>query len=129
MLGTVRYGSGGPQGASAASGAILPVTLPVDLPADATAITGTTAGGTGLLDSLLLTPLVSQLVTSGGNHALALLNSVSARPEQVQVDVPGSGPATVVSYDQDGIARTATLTPAGTIAATVLPGGFTLITR
>lgn len=129
VLGTVRYGSGGPQGASGASGALLPVTLPAALPAGATSITGTTADGTGLLDSLLLTPLVSQLVASGGNHAIALLNSVSTRPEQARVDVPGTGPATVTVYDQNGNAQATMVAPSGAVIATVLPGGFTLITR
>ena len=128
-LGTVSYGAGGAQGASAAPGALLPVTLPGVLPAGATAITGTTADGTGLLDSLLLTPMVSRLVTSGDNHAVALLNSVSARSETVKVAVPGTGQATIVSYDQSGDARAKTVASAGTVTATVLPGGFTLITR
>ena len=128
-LGTVRYGSGGPQGTSAAPGALLPVTLPGALPAGATTITATTAGGTGLLDSLLLTPMVSRLITSGDNHAVALLNSVSDRSETVGVSVPGAGQATIVSYDGSGTARATTVAAGGTVAAPVLPGGFTVITR
>lgn len=128
-LGTVRYGAGGAQGASGAPGALLPVTMQRVLPEGATSIIGSTAGGTGLLDSLLLTPMVSRLVTSGDNHAVALLNSVSARTETVEVAMPGTGPATIVSYDQSGNARATTVTSAGAVAATVLPGGFTLITR
>ncbi|WP_037908368.1 hypothetical protein [Actinacidiphila yeochonensis] len=129
-LGTVRYGAGGAQGVAATPGALLPVTLPGSLPAGATSITGTTTGGTGQLDSLLLTPLVSQLVTSGNGHAVALLNSVATTSRTVRVAVPGTGRGVVVSYDQYGIARARIATSTGgVVTAEVLPGGFTLVTR
>jgi hypothetical protein len=132
-LGSVAYGSGGPQGASAASGALLPVTLPGVLPAGASTITGTTTGAAGnapgLLDSLLLTPLVSQLVTSGDGHAVALLSSVATTSTTVAVTVPGTGRASIVSYDANGVAHATTTATGGTVHAPVLPGGFTLVTR
>lgn len=128
-LGSVRYGTGGPQGDSAANGALLPVTLSSTLPADATSITGSTTQGTGLLDSLLLTPLVSQLVTSGDGHTAALLNSVASTPLTTRVTLPGTGTALIVSYDQNGVAHTRTTALGVVVSAPVLPGGFTLITR
>ncbi|MCQ4080903.1 hypothetical protein NGB36_09890 [Streptomyces sp. RB6PN25] len=128
-LGTLHYGSGGAQGASAAPGALLPVTLPAPLPASARSITGMTAGGTGLLDSLLLTPLVSQLITTGDGHTVALLSSVATTRRTCDIAVPGTGQAVAVSYDQYGIARERSVTSFGRANATILPGGFTLVTR
>lgn len=129
QLGTVAYGTAGPQGASAASGALLPVTLTQALPAGATSITGTTTAGTGLLDSLVLTPLVSQLVASGNGHAVALLNSVATTERSAQVSVPGTGSARVVSYDRNGVARLQSYAQGTMVDVSVLPGGFTVITR
>ena len=74
-----------------APGALLPVALPSELPAGATALTADVSGGTGDLDAVLLTPLVSQLVTSGGGHAVALLTSVAGTPRTGTVTVPGAG--------------------------------------
>jgi hypothetical protein len=129
VLGTVRYGAGGAQGSSASSGALLPVTLPSALLAGATSLTGRTTGGTGLLDSLLLTPLVSQLVTTGDGHTTVLLNSVAPQRRVEHLTVPGNKPAVIVSYDDQGVARAKSVTAAGHVRAAVFPGGFTLITR
>lgn len=128
-LGTVRYGTAGPQGVSAAPGALLPVTLPSALPAGVTRLDGATAAGTGQLDSVLLTPLVSTLITSGGGHAAALLNSVSGANQQVRVTLPGSGTAWIWRYDEaGGLAGFGTAAGAA-VSAGVLPGGFTIILR
>jgi hypothetical protein len=55
---------------------LLPNTPPRYLPGRADELTAT-EHGSGQLDALLLTPLVSTLVTSGDGHGLALLNSIA----------------------------------------------------
>ncbi|MGB9376319.1 MAG: hypothetical protein WCB04_02285 [Mycobacteriales bacterium] len=127
-LGEVRYGGGAPQGASPAPGALLPITLAGNLPARATSLTATTAHGSGQLDAVLITPLVSTLVTSGGGHGLAVLASVAGEPRRVIVDVPGTGTAHAASYDSHGrLWRTAT--GAGPVTVDIPPGGFAVAWR
>jgi hypothetical protein len=129
-LGIVRYGGGGAQGVSGAYGALLPVTVRRALPAGQTTMSATTSGGSGDLDAVLLTPLVSQLVLAGDGHGTALLNSVSARARSVAVSVPGSGRPAIASYDRTGrLWRRTTGADAATVTVTVPPGGFAVVRR
>ncbi len=128
-LGVLEYGTGGPQGTSPAPGALTPVTLPGLLPAGATTITAAGSAGSGSLDALLLQPLVSQLVAGSAGHGVALLASAATSARTCDVAVPGSGTATVTSYDGTGQARSVHTASGATISAPVLPGGFTVVTR
>ncbi len=128
-LGVLRYGSGGPQGASPTPGALTPVTLPYPLPAGADRITATGSGGPGALDALLVQPLVCELVTGDGGHGVALLAGAATSARTADVPVPGTGTATVTSYDAAGRTRQVRVAATGTVPAVVLPGGFTIVTR
>jgi hypothetical protein len=127
-LGVVRYGGAGPQGISPTPGALLPVTVPHALPAAATALTAATKQGSGQLDAIQLTPLVSALVTSGAGHGVALLNSVAATGRSRTVSVPGTGPTVATSYDRHG-RRQHTVHGGGSITIQVPPGGFAVARR
>ncbi|MGH3375361.1 MAG: hypothetical protein ACRDP6_11525, partial [Actinoallomurus sp.] len=116
----------GAQGTAPAPGALLPVALSGELPAGATALSADVSGGTGDLDAVLLTPLVSQVVTSGG---VALLTSVARTPQTVTVTVPGDGPLRVTAYDTTGRTRQTGTSGGPTVTVTVPPGGFALVTR
>ncbi|WP_238490874.1 hypothetical protein [Actinoplanes flavus] len=118
-LGSVSHGGGGAQGASPAPGVLLPVAVTGHLPAGATELTATGVRGSGDLDALLLTPLVSVLVT----RRAVLLSSAARTSRRVTVDVPGTGPAVAHSYDHLG--RAAGITGGrGPITLDVPAGGF-----
>jgi hypothetical protein len=120
-LGRVEHGGGGAQGVSAAPGALLPVAVPRHLPAGATELTATGVRGSGDLDALLLTPLVSTLVT----QRVVLLASVAGTSRRLTIDVPGSGPAVARSYDVHG--RPAGVAGGrGPFTVDVPAGGFTV---
>ncbi|MBW6440273.1 hypothetical protein KZ829_41780 [Actinoplanes hulinensis] len=118
-LGSVGYGGGGAQGASPAPGALLPVAVARPLPAGATELTATGVRGSGDLDALLLTPLVSALVT----RRAVLLSSVARTSRRMTIDVPGTGPAVARSYDNHG-RPAATTGGRGPITLDVPSGGF-----
>ncbi len=101
-LGSVHSGDIGPQGDSAAPGALLPVTLGTIVPAGATTLTAATSGGTARLDAVMVQPLVSRLVLGGDGHGTALLRSAATSRSHTTVAVPGSGRADVWSYDGEG---------------------------
>lgn len=128
-LGILRYDAVGPQGDAPAPGELMPVTLDRELPAAAASVTATTSGGAGELDALLVTPLVSRLVTTGGGgRAVELLHSAARTNRSVPVGLHGSGPAVARSYDSRGrLVRAATLTAGGPVL--VVAGGFTLVTH
>ncbi|NUR57900.1 MAG: hypothetical protein HOV87_04240 [Catenulispora sp.] len=109
----------GPQGVSAAPGALQPLTLDHPLPADAVTLAATTSetattSGTAELDVILLLPTISTLRIGDA----ALLVSVDTAPRVVSV----SGEE-VFSYDPGGhlVAR------GGAGRALVVPGGFTVV--
>ena len=111
-LGTLTHVCG-PQGVSAAPGALQPLTLDRPLPAGAVAL-GVTASGSAELDAVLLLPVISTLRIGGA----VLLVSVDTVPRVVGV----SG-TQVFSYDSFGelVARN------GGGRAIVAPGGFTVV--
>jgi hypothetical protein len=115
-LGSINHGTGGPQGNSAAPGALLPVTLASALPANATQITAT-ATSTGRLDvdALLLLPTISTLRLGTSE----LLVSVDPHPRTVALPTP----STTYTYDQSGRLHSQRKSSK---QALVLPGGFTI---
>ena len=130
VLGKVRSGDVGQQGASPAPGALLPVTLPMTLPAGKTTVTATTTGGEARLDALMVEPLVSRLVLGGDGHGTAMLRSASTDKRRASVTVPGHGPARVEEYDGRGrLVHASTSKAKGPVTVTVRPGGFTIVRR
>lgn len=128
VLGDVRYGGGGAQGVSAAPGALLPVPVRGVLPGAATTLTATMRDGSGQLDAVQLTPLVSSLVTAGGGHGVALLNSVAGTTRSLTITVPGTGRTVATSYDARGRVR-GVVVGAGSVTVRVPPGGFAIALR
>jgi hypothetical protein len=127
-LGEVRFGDVGAQGASAAPGALLPVTLPAEPPPGAATITAR-ATGPGSVDALLLHPLVSQLVLAGDRHAVALLSSVASTSDTVEVRLPGTGRVTISAYDRAGELVRERHATGDRVPVEVPPGGFAVLTR
>jgi hypothetical protein len=127
-LGRIQYGGGGAQGVSAVPGALLPITVPKDLPAGADSLTATTQRGSGQLDALLLTPLVSTLVIHGDDHGVALLNSVAATERRLTIDVPGTGSTVASSYDSRGRLFRVVI-GADSITVPLPAGGFAIAIR
>ena len=122
-LGTIDHGQAGPQGASPAPGALLPVTLRTPLPARATTVTARFTGGESSVDALLLRPEVSQVVFDRA----ALLQSASTGPRTRAVAVPAAARVTALSYDGRGrLLHRSTLT-GPTVRAPVAAGGFTVL--
>ncbi|GAA3453946.1 hypothetical protein [Dactylosporangium matsuzakiense] len=128
-LGTVQHGRIGPQGTSPAPGALLPVTLGTELPAGPTDLVATASGGDAVLDAVMLEPLVSRYVITGGGHTTVLLHSAARTAQPATIAVPGAGAAVVETYDDTGALRGRSTAPGSTVRAVVLPGGFTVIQR
>ncbi len=127
-LGVVRYGGGGAQGRSAAPGALLPVAVPRYAPDGSETLTARTDRGRGQLDALLVTPLISNLTTSGDGHGIALLSSVAGADRSMRVSVPGSGPTVARSFDKYG-QLVHVLISTGPVTVTVPAGGFAIVQR
>ncbi|GAA3594123.1 hypothetical protein [Kribbella ginsengisoli] len=126
-LGSINHGTGGPQGISAAPGALLPRTLPTYLPANGT-LTATASGSTALrVDAILLLPLVSRLQLSSASSTAILLTSVDTHPRSHAVTVGSARRSTVSAYDKSGALKSRFTTTARTFEAPVRPGGFTVI--
>jgi hypothetical protein len=119
-LGTVDHGGGGPQGVSAAPGALLPVTVTGVLPAGATSLEAA-ATGDARVDGVLLVPVVSRLQLTGA----VLLASVDRYPRAVRVRLPGR--VVVSSYDRSGVLRSQRRLEGGSITVQVLAGGFSVV--
>ncbi|MEV4510270.1 hypothetical protein AB0K00_15050 [Dactylosporangium sp. NPDC049525] len=121
--GTVRYGGGGAQGVSAAPGMLLPVPVANAVPARAGPLTAVTTSGSGRLDALLVTPLVSTLATGGLAHGVTLLASAADTARRLTVGVPGAGRVVASSFDRQG-RPVHVVTGRGAVTVTVPPGGF-----
>ncbi len=129
-LGVIRYGGGGAQGNSAAPGALLPVAVPKYVPAGSQSLTARTDRGSGQLDALLVTPLVSNLTTRGDGRTLALLTSVADTDRTLNIALPGRGPTVVSSFDRYGqLTHVVTRTGNGPVTVTVPAGGFAIARR
>ena len=128
-VGVVRSGDIGPSGDSAGPGALLPVTLTDTLKAGARVVRATTTGGETRLDALMVQPLVTRIVLGGNGHGTALLRSAATTTQNTRVSVPGTGRATVRSYDGHGrLLRTARVA-ARAVPVRIVPGGFALVRR
>ena len=112
VLGTIDHVSG-PQGISAAPGALLPITLATPLPPYATNLKAT-ATAPAQVDALLLIPMISTLRLDNGT----LLTSVDSHPRSVSV--PGR---VAYSYTSTGQLHSRTKPS----HAVVQPGGFTVV--
>jgi len=112
LLGTLTHICG-PQGVSAAPGALQPLTLDHPLPTDATTLT-VASTGTAELDAVLLLPTISTLRIG----TATLLVSVDSVPRVA--DVPGKR---YFSYDSRG----ELVAGGGGYRALVVPGGFTVV--
>jgi hypothetical protein len=128
-LGVVHAGDIGPSGDSAGPGALLPVTLPKTLGAGTRAVTATTSGDETRLDALTVQPLVTSLVLGGDGHGTALLRSAATTTQGTRVAVPGSGTATVRSYDGQGRLLSTKRVGARAVPVRIAPGGFVLVRR
>jgi hypothetical protein len=131
-LGRVATGEGGAQGVSEAPGALLPRTLPGLLPSGASELRAQVraqSASAAKVDAVLLRGLVSRLVLHGADGGTALLQNADGRPQVAQVGLPGSGAATVRSYDSAGRLQQVTTATGPVVDARVTPGGFTVVTR
>ncbi|MCW2756553.1 MAG: hypothetical protein JWO46_299 [Nocardioidaceae bacterium] len=128
-IGVVHAGDVGPSGDSAGPGALLPVTLPKTVRAGSRTITATTTGDETRLDALMLQPLVTRLVLGGDGHGTALLRSAAATTQHTRVSVPGSGTATIRSYDGQGRLVSTQRVRARVVPVRIVPGGFVLVRR
>jgi hypothetical protein len=128
-LGAAPYGGGGAQGVSPAADALLPVTLPGVLPANATELAASTLGGSGQLDAIQLTPLIAVLITTGGGHSVALLNSEASNVQTRAISLSGTGPAVATSYTSQGRPWRVTTGTGPTITVPVPAGGFAIVQR
>ncbi len=129
VLGSVASGDIGETGDSPAPGALLPVTLSVGDGA-VHATTSASGGDVARLDALMVEPLVSRLVLSGGDHGTVLLRSAATSTSQAGVAVPGGGPVTIEQYDGSGrLVAESTTGASRKVTVTVLAGGFSIARR
>jgi hypothetical protein len=131
-LGRVATGGAGAQGVSEAPGALLPRALPRLLPSGVSELRAQVraqAASAAKVDAVLLRGLVSRLVLHGADGGTALLQNADGRPRVAQVGLPGTGVATVRSYDAAGRLQQATTATGPVVDAQVTPGGFTVVTR
>ncbi|MCW2848514.1 MAG: hypothetical protein JWR90_2488 [Marmoricola sp.] len=132
LLGSVRSGDVGAQGASPAPGALLPVTLGATLPGSVRSLTATTTArgrDTARLDAVMVQPLLSRLVLGSDGHGTALLRSSATVAARATVAVPGTGRADIRSYDGRGHLLRHTTSTAHVVPVRVAPGGVTLVRR
>lgn len=129
VLGTVRYGTVGVHGNAPSPTQLQPVELSGTVPVGPATVTASTTGGTGNLDALLVTPLISRLALTGQGSSLLLLSSMSTQVRYQTVDLPGSGPLEVRTYDRDGRAVRSPIGRRLAPGVPVAPGGFTIVTR
>ncbi len=132
LLGRIKSGDIGPQGASPAPGALLPVTLPGSLTKKATVLrvaTSSASGDEARLDAVMLEPLVSRYILSGDGHSTALLRSADSKVAHTVVRLPGHDRAVIEVYDGAARLLSRSTSRARTLHVTVAPGGFTIVIR
>ena len=128
-LGNVDVGSGGAQGVTDAPGSLVPVTLSGVLPAGATALSAvaTGDGAPAKLDAVLLIPVVSRLVLSGGGHETVLLHNSTDEARSGTVIQRGPLGTIWSSYDrfgkliEEGVGGSVALQPQGFAVVTDAP--------
>ncbi len=125
-IGTVGYGGGGAQGVSPAPGALLPGALRRAVGPSAQDLTAITTRGTGRLDALLVTPVVSALVADGDGHSVALLANGSDRTATRTLTLPRAR-TVVQAYDRHGRLSAVSTTAGGMVRVAVPAGGFAIV--
>ncbi len=128
-IGAVHAGDVGPSGDSAGPGALLALTLPTTLSARTRTVTATTTGEETRLDALTVQPLLTRLVLGGAGRGTALIRSAATGTKHARVRVPGSGRATIRSYDGHGRLLSTRHSGDRLVPVHVVPGGFTLVRR
>ena len=130
-LGSLATDRVGAQGITPAPGALLPLLLRRELPAGDTRLRTTAQRGSGSakLDSLLLRPVVSQLVLEVAGGSRALLQNADRKDRMVEVNLPGSGPASVLVYDERGRLVGHRTKTGATIDVRVAGHGFAVLRR
>lgn len=78
---------------------------------------------------MLVQPEVEWLVLGGSDGGQALLRSFARSPRTQAITLQGTGPTRARAYDQRGKLVVTATSASGTVAALVVPGGFTLVTR
>lgn len=133
VLGRVRSGDIGAQGASPAPGALLPVTLQVALPPGVSSVTATTvASGSdeARLDALMVEPLVSQFVLGGDGHGTAVVRSAATESSSTTVLIPGQGAARVEVYSGRGrLVSARVFRGFRQVPVQLVVGGFSIVRR
>ncbi|MFG1814939.1 hypothetical protein ACGFIF_14315 [Kribbella sp. NPDC049174] len=121
-LGSINHDALGPQGISAAPGALQPITLPTPLPPYAATLKATAVSGQDLqIDALLLLPTISTLRLG----TAVLLASVDPHPRTFTItNTPG---ATAYIYTADGNLHSRRRLTGGTSQVLIQPGGFTVV--
>ncbi|GGO54641.1 hypothetical protein GCM10012287_44060 [Streptomyces daqingensis] len=130
-LGRIDHGAGGPQGISAAPGALTPVPLPAAVRAGGRlrARAEGVEKGTLRVDALLVRPVVSRLVLSGPERSLALLHNADERAHTVEVSLPGEGPVAADLYDDRARPAGHHTDSGGPTRVTVPARGFAILRR
>ena len=126
-LGAVPLGGAGVQGAAPAPDELLPVTVTGYLPAGASTLAVGVTDGSGRIDAVQLSPLVSSVVDTGAGAATELLSSQASQPRSVRTALPTGGPVVVRSFDSRGRSA-AVVRGFGNVAVTVPAGGFAVAT-
>ncbi|MBB2988295.1 hypothetical protein [Terracoccus luteus] len=132
VLGQVRAGAVGPQGASEALGALLPVTLRLPVPDGAITLTATTTADgsdTTRLDAVVLQPEVTRAVIEGAGAPIALVRNAGGSSVATAVSLPGAGVARVERYDGLGRPLGQDTATGSTPTVRVAAGGFTVVRR
>ncbi len=121
-LGSVDHDALGPQGISAAPGALQPITLATPLPPYATNLKATAVSGQDLqVDALLLLPTVSTLRLGPA----VLLASVDPHPRTLTI--PTTAGTTAYTYTASGVLHSRRRLTGATSQVLIQPGGFTVV--
>lgn len=119
--------SGLKQGISPAPGVLLPQPLLLPVSAKATKVTARAVSGTVALDTILVRPVVSRLVLSGGSGTTELVHATGWLPQAATVGAKNAT-TTVQVYDAKGkLVRERTAK--GTVEVLLPAGGFAIASR
>ncbi len=120
-LGSIDHSALGPQGISAAPGALQPITLAAPLPPYATSLKAQAAAGTAQIDALLLIPTISTLRLGSA----VVLSSVDPHPRTLRISTtPGT---TAYTYTANGNLHSRRRLAGTTSQVLIQPGGFTIV--
>ncbi len=128
QVGEIDHSDVGPQGDSPAPGLLAVHTLPHGVESSSR-VTVTGLHGTSTVDAVLIQPEIERLVHEGGGHGTALLRSFATRPRTATVRLPGSGVATIHTYDDTGRIVSTRKATGTTVKVTLPAGGGALLRR